>query len=266
MGDIIEPTGNEFSVPEAYQGEGWAKDITSYPEVWAKLAGSEKLIGQRVEGKIDLLKENSSPEEVKTFYKAIGKPDEAKSYEFNREGQSEQLKQFNSDEMDNTVKEIFHKWHLTNEQATGIQKDYEAVMESKIIEQFEAQKKLDSDFEEMTTKAFGNDKDAIMESTKLLLEKFAPEGYDDKILSLDNEVLTILAGTINNLKKTYISEEAFSSLLGDKKPSGGGSEAELRAQARTLMASPEWSDPMTPKNKEVREQVDELYEQIGKIQ
>ncbi len=267
MYDGGEPDPNAFSVPEELQGEGWAKDLKSYPDVWTKLAGSEKLIGQKLEGKIDLLKENSSPEEVNTFYKSLGRPDEAKNYEFDRSKQSEQLKEFNSDEMDNSVKGIFHKHGLTGKQATGVQKDYEALMEAQILQHLETQKKNDANFEESLTKTFGNDKDAILESSKLLLEKFAPEGFDDHIKNLDNETLSVLAGVLDNLKKTYINEDEFKKISGGStKFSGGESEGALRERAKKLMASEEWTDPFNAKNKEVREQVAALYKQIGEIE
>ncbi len=255
-----------FAVPEEHQIEGWAKDLKSYPDVWTKLAGSEKLIGQKIEGKIDLLKEDSSPEEINTFYKSLGRPDEAKNYSFDRTGQSEQLQKYNSDESDNVVKEIFHKWGLNGKQATGIQKDYEAIMDARLSEQIENQKKQDAHFEELTIKTFGQEKDAIIESSKILLEKFAPEGFGEKIKSLDSETLTVLAGVINNLKKTYISEDAFGELNKGSTGSGGESEQELRAQAMKIMVSEEWTNPFHSKNKEAKDEVNALYKKIGEME
>ncbi len=257
---------DEFKVPEAYQNEGWTKDIKTTADVWTKLAGTEKLIGQKSEGKIDLLTENSSPEEIKTFYKTLGRPDEAKGYEFNREGQSEQLKKFNSDEMDMAIKEIFHKHDLTSKQATGIQKDYEALLELQITQQRDTQKKSDDDFEEAATKAFGHDKDAIMESSKVILEKFAPEGFDEHIKNLDNDSLTIMAGVVNNLKTAYISEDEFKTFSTGTKSASDGSEDELRVQAKTLMASEEWTDPFNKRNAQVKEEVSEIYRKIGEME
>ncbi len=266
MYDGGEPDPDAFTVPEEYKREGWAKDLKSFPEVWTKLAGSEKLIGQKSEGKIDLLKEDSSPEEVSTFYKAIGRPDEAKSYEFDRKDRSEELTKFNSEKMDSAVKEIFHKHNLTSKQATGIQKDYEALMDSQLMEHLTTQKKVESDFEEATTKVFGNDKDAILESSKILLEKFAPEGFDDHIKKLDNETLTVLAGVLNNVKKTYISEDDFKRFTSGTQNTGGESEGDLRTQAKKLMSSEEWTNPFNPKNKEVREEVAAIYKKIGEME
>lgn len=257
---------SEFSVPTEYQNEGWAKDLKSYPAVWTKLAGSEKLIGQRDEGKVNLLKENSSSEEIETFYKAIGRPDKADEYKFNREGQSEVFKKYSSDKVDSVVKSIFHKWGLRPDQALGIQKDYEAMMEGQLSEQIEAEQKADTNFEEVTTKAFGNDKDAIIESSKLLLENFTPEGFEDHVKKLDNDTLTILAGVLNGIKKTFISEDEFSNLNKGGGGTEGQTEADLRKKAITLMASKEWTDPFNPKNKEAREEVNAIYKKIGDME
>ncbi len=254
-----------FIIPEVYSNEGWAKDIKSDADVWSKLAGSEKLIGQRVEGKIDLLKENSTSEEINTYYKALGRPDEAKGYEFNREGQSEEFKKLNSDEIDNAFKEIFHKHGLSGKQATGVQKDCETMMETRLVEQLEKEKKIDSEFDGMAIKTFGHDKEAIIESSKILLEKFAPEGFGDKIQKLDNETLVVVAGVLNNLKKTYISEDAMKELTGSEKRTEGETEEALRTEARKLMASPEWTDSMNPRNKEVKDEVEAIYKKIGSM-
>ncbi len=176
MGDP-EEKGEIFAVPESYQNEGWSKDLKSYADVWTKIAGAESLIGKASEGKVDLLKDTATAEETATFYKAIGRPDKADEYAFDRTGQAEALKKFNSDEMDVAVKDIFHKHGLTLNQAKGVQMDYEALMESKYSGKVKGQEQLDKDFDDLTNKTFGNDKDAIIESSKVLLEKFTPEGF-----------------------------------------------------------------------------------------
>ncbi len=62
MGDP-ENNNEDFSVPEAYQNEGWTKDLKSYADVWTKIAGAESLIGKASEGKVDLFKDNASDED-----------------------------------------------------------------------------------------------------------------------------------------------------------------------------------------------------------
>ncbi len=271
-GDAVPNSGNPaegdgtptFEVPETYVSEGWAKDLKSNEEVWAKLAGAEKLVGQRVEGKVDLPKENASSEDMAFFYKAIGRPEEASGYKFNREGQSDSQKQFNTDEMDNAVRTIFHKYGLRPDQALGIQTDYEALIGKALGEKLEKENANDTDFDAITTKIFGNDKEAIIESSKVLLGKYTPEGLENRVKDFDNETLTVLAGVLNGIKKDYISEDAFKT-LGDK-TGGGQSEQELRERAKKLMVTEEFTNQFHPKHQERKIEVEEIYKRVSEIE
>ncbi len=256
-----------FSVPESYQNEGWSKDLKSYADVWTKIAGAESLIGKASEGKVDLLKENATSEEIDSFYKAIGRPDKAGEYVFDRTGQAEALKEFNSDKLDSAVKDIFHKWGLRPDQAKGIQMEYEALDESKYSGNVKNQEQLDKEFDDLTTKTFGNEKDAIIESSKVLLEKFVPEGFGEHIKNLDNKSLTVLTSVLNNIKKTFINEDSFNNLKSGGSGSGDGTTEEaLRTQAKKLMESKEWTDPFNSRNKEVRDEVTAIYAKIGEME
>ncbi len=256
---------SEFTVPEAYQNVGWVKDVKSYDDLWKKTDGAEKLVGQRLEGKVDLPKENATPEDMATFYKSVGRPETAEEYKFDREGQAEALKEFNSDKMDSIVKTIFHNHGLRPDQALGIQKDYEKVLGEQLIEKLDVQKKLNDGFEELTSKIFGNDKEAILESSKLILGHYAPEGFADHISKLPNETLVVIASVLNGIKKDYISEDDFKT-LGNKKPTSDQSESSLREQAKKLMESDEWTNEFHRDHAARVEEVNAIYNTIGQME
>ncbi len=264
MGDP-EEKGEQFAVPEEYQNEGWTKDLKTYTDLWTKTAGAESLIGKASKGKVDLLKDNATTEEVDSFYKAIGRPDKAEGYAFDRTKQSEALKKFNSDEIDSAVKNIFHKHGLTLSQAKGVQMDYEALMESKYTGSLKDEEQLDKEFDDLTNKTFGNDKDAIIESSKILLEKFTPEGFGEHVTNLDNKSLTVLTSVLNNIKKTYINEDAFNVLKGGGGGNDGTTEEELRAQARKLMETEAWTNGMHKDHQERDDEVKAVYKKIGEL-
>ncbi len=264
----VTPVGDgegDFSVPQEYQEKGWAKDLTSYGDVYKKLDGAETLIGQKQEeGGVQLPKEDATPEDLASFYGSMGRPKEAGEYTFNREGQSEAMTELNTDEMDNAVKDIFHRHGLRPEQATGVQIEYEALLSGMLEEQVNAKKALDDGFEDMTTKAFGNEKETVIANAKTLIEQNTPEGFGDYVKGLPNEALTVMAGVINQIKSKYISEDTFNNL---KNGGGGGgnSKEELRKQGQELMLTKEFTDEFSPYHQKRKDEVTAIYEQIAKL-
>ncbi len=256
--------GEGFAVPTEYQEKGWAKDLKSHEDVFKKLDGAETLIGQRPAEGIQIPKDGATPEEMATFYNSLGRPTESKDYSFNREGQSDAMKEFNSEEMDVATKAIFHKYGLRPDQASGIQTDYEALLGEAYKEQVETQQKLNSEFDAATTKAFGNDKESVIENAKILLQHHTPKGFEDKIKSLDNETLTVMAGVLNDIKSKYISEDVFSN-LGKGGGGHGNSKEDLRTEARKLMVSKEFTDAFNPDHDKVKAEVAKIYEDISKL-
>ena len=256
--------GDKFSVPEAYQEKGWAKDLNSVDDVFKKLDGAETLIGQRPAG-IELPKEDSTPEEMASFYGSLGRPEKADGYTFNRDGQSDAMKEFNSDEVDSAVKTMFHKFGLTSAQASGIQTEYEALISSMVGDKLETNKKSDVEFEELTTKAFGNDKESILENAKILLENHTPKGFEEYVKTLDNNSLTVIAGVLNDVKSKYISEDVFNN-LNNGGGGGGNSKEELRLKAQKLMTSKEYTNEFHPDNAKVVQEAKELYAKIAQME
>ncbi len=258
-----EEEAGAFAIPEEYAEKGYSKDIKSEADLWKKLDGSQSLLGKRPADGIQLPGENATPEELASFYGSLGRPDDAGKYEFNREGQPEGMAAFNSEEMDSAAKAIFHKWGLRPDQATGIQTDYEALLGETYSDQVGTQKKLDSDFEDLTTKTFGNDKEVILENAKALLTKHAPEGFEEYIRDLPNEALTVMAGVLNDIKSKYISEDAFEAIKGNS--GGGNSVDELRKQGQELMLSKEYTDPFNPRHDQRKAEVAEVYARIAQM-
>ncbi len=268
VAEPVTPVGeadDAFVVPQEYQEKGWAKDLTSYGDVYKKLDGAETLIGQRKEeGGVQLPKEGATPEDLASFYGSMGRPAEAGDYKFDREGQTEAMTELNTDEMDNAVKGIFHKHGLRPEQAAGIQVEYEALLSGMLEEQIGAKKELDAGFEDMTTKAFGNEKETVLANAKTLIEQNMPDGFADYVKGLPNEALTVMAGVINQIKSKYISEDAFKSINSDG-GNNGTTKDELRQKGQALMLTPEFTDEFSKGHEARRAEVSAVYEEIAKL-
>jgi len=251
--------GDVFAVPTEYAEKGYAKDLKSIDDVWKKLDGSQALIGQKAVPTVE-----STPEQWDEHYKALGKPDEAGGYNFNREGFSEDFRKNQNEEYDNAIKGIFHKAGLNQKQVDVIQPEVEqlAITMKEAITKQEVEQ--DAAFDKLAEETFGTNRDQILADSKVLLGELTPKGFEQKIAGLDNETLVILSGVLNNVKSKYINED------GSGSPEGGNVGAmtveDLRQKARTIMQSDEYRNSFNTKSGEKREEVKKIYEQIAKLQ
>ncbi len=259
VSDVKPTDGGTITIPDEYAEKGYAKDLTSYGDVWKKLDGSQSLIGQKA-----LPDDNSTPEQWNDFYKSTGRPDEAKGYAFNREGFNETFVKNQNEEFDNAVKGIFHKAGLSQKQVSIIQPEVEKLSEAILIDHQSKAAEQDKVFDDLVNKTFGTNKDQILADSSALLKELAPEGFKEKLAGLDNETLVILSGVLNNVRSKYINEDD---------PTGGGGGGghgetvdDLRQMARTIMQSDEYRNPFNTKSTEKRQEVAKIYERIAKLQ
>ena len=255
--------GDVFAVPVEYAEKGYAKDLKSIDDVWKKLDGSQALIGQKAVPTVE-----STSEQWDEHYKALGRPNDASGYNFNREGFSDDFKNSQNDEYDNAVKSIFHKAGLNQKQIDVIQPDVErlavTMQEQAAIKKKETEVEEDKAFDLAADKVFGTNRDQILADSKVLLGELAPKGFEQKIAELPDDNLILLAGVLNNVKSKYINED------GSGSPGGGNVGAmtvdDLRLQAQTIMQTDVYRDSFNSKSTEKREEVKKIYEQIARLQ
>ena len=251
--------GTKFEVPTEFAEKGWAKDLTSYDDVYKKLDGAQTLIGQKA-----VPDDKSTPEDWDTHYKSLGRPDKSETYTFNREGFSKEFQEAQNDEYDNAVKGILHKAGVNQRQVNIIQPEFEKLAEA--IQTTDITKKAEADkaFDELTEKTFGTNKDQILADTSQLLKDLTPEGFKDKIASLDNETLVILSGVLNNVKTKYINEDGSGG--GEGGNLGGETVETLREKARGIMQTDEYRNSFNSSSGDKRKEVAAIYEKISKLQ
>lgn len=253
------PAADKFEVPTVYAEKGWAKDLTSYDDVFKKLDGSQELIGKKA-----FPDANATPEQWDEHYKAIGKPEDAGKYNFNRESFSKEFQEAQNEEVDNVVKAIFHKAGLQQRQVDIIQPEVEKLAEALQTQKTKDEADADKVFDELANKTFGTNKDQIIADTAALLKENTPQGFEQKIGSLDNETLIILSGVLNTFKEKYINEDGSGSGQGGN--AAGETVEDLRIKARTLMQSEEYRNSFNPASSNKRKEVAAIYEKIAKLQ
>lgn len=237
-------------IPQDVRDRPYMKDVDSIDKLLAKLDGAQKLIGTRPAG---IPAADAPPEEWNKFYDALGRPKTAAEYTFEDAGTPDP-------KFTDAVRGAMHKHGLTPTQAKGIYSDVNTALQAIAKEKGIAEEKLNTDFDALGAKLFGAERDKVLSSTKVLLDKFTPAEMKPHVANLSNEQLMVLTSVVNNIAKTYIKE--------DGQPGGGPASSttpdSIRAEARSLMAQPAYADPFHPDHGKVKGQVDALYAQLKK--
>lgn len=184
-----------FFVPDEYKEQGWAKNISSYEDLWKMNANAQSLIGKKT---IGIPTSTSTDEEWNDYYSKV-RPEKA---EYGLE---------EWDEDNQAISDIFHKYGLAEKQAKGISNELKALQEQ-YTSDFYSQEAYDK---EMTTR-FGKD---FSEKTKSITDFIKTEANDvDKELleQLPNNVLGIVYGLIDKVRTRYAVKDT------DTGKNGGG--------------------------------------------
>jgi hypothetical protein len=245
-----------FSIPEAYRDKPYLKGVDSPEKVFAMLDGAQTLIGQRPAG---IPAPDASPEEWNKFYDAAGRPKTAAEYTFDMDPSVKV-----EDKIVLKSKEIMHKWGLNPTQAKGVQKDFDLMAMEFAKEKGIQIQQENIDFEKLATKIFGTERETVLARGKELLNAFVPAELKGAVAKLSNENLIVLAGVLNGIHAKYIKTD----IPGHQPAGAGGANTPdaLRSEARTLMASKAYNDPMDPEHENVKKKVDELYRRAGGTQ
>jgi hypothetical protein len=222
IGDI------EFTVPEEYKNEKWTEDLKSGEDVWKKLAGAQKLIGRKGIIPPD---ENAPQEEWDAYYNERGRPESPEGYELKT--QIEELKNVERNvELDNKIKNVFHKLGLSKDTAEKLTSEYERVI-------YEAQKpalekaiKIEQEFQKLTNDVFGSEKQQVMEQFKTVMrESLGDKPFlAQKLETLDNDALVPLMAFAKNLHDKYVGESGIPVSTGKT----GDMTGDLRTDYRTI--------------------------------
>lgn len=254
----------DFTVPEAYAGKEWAKNIKSSDDLWGQFANAQTLIGKR-----GIPSADAPDEEWDKFYAATGRPEKPEYDLPDVDGLPEgvDLAPYKQKAMP-----IFHAAWLNQKQAERAWKAYiEAEMQyaneskSKIEG---SQKELDAQFDEMAKSAFGDNFDKASETA----QKFLNENVDEKlrvvIASADPKTQLAIISAVNasqtkmaELKKQYGAEGDIAS--GDGKASGSSIE-ETRKELAELRTSAAAKDFLHKDHKKTMERIQELSGAVGR--
>ena len=266
---LTEPT------PEKSEGEEGKVDIKSL--LGEDLAGNEKLskfldsenpiqdiakalLEDKPEGSKGIPGENSSDEEKAAFYKELGVPDDADGYGFERpEGFPEEA--YDPEDAKEWA-QFFKDNNLTKEQANAARDRF-------IEKQMADHQKSTEVLNEALKSAFGDETDAIAKQTGELMKKAIPDDslrqqIANAIGNKDLPAFSLALGHVMKyMKKTYgLSDQNAGD---DGNANSGKSLEELRGDAKKLMESEAYRDPMHRDHASIKKQVNQMYKDIGTL-
>lgn len=250
----------EFTVPEEFREEKWAEDLKTQEDVWSKLAGAQKLIGRKGIIKPD---DNAPKEEWDSFYNAQGRPENVEGYEFKRT--VEELKDIpRNPEFDNKIKNAFHELGISKELGEKLTGKYEEIIYEYHKPNLEKQAQVEQEFQQLTHKVFGDEKQSAMEDFKeVMRDSLGDKAFlAQKLESMDNDQLLLLTVYAKNLHDKYVGENKIQAR------DGGSSDltGDLRSDYRTLSEKKMRIKLDNDLSKHVKDQkVAHLNSQIAKI-
>jgi len=227
-----EVTTPEFQsiVPQEYADKAWVQDVKDIDGFFKMANDMKSELGRRAEAA------------------APTAPDNVDAY---------QLSDPVDKDFQDAVKDLFLKNNVPVEMAKGLDADW-AELVSKFAPNAE---ESDAEFSKMTDELFGSRADEAVQIAKGLLVEHTPEAFKDQVNGLDNKNLTIMAAVLDSIQAKYINEDDLPK-GGDTVP-GGISDIEKRAEAKRLMASPEFKSKSHPGHAEVAAKIDKLYQGIA---
>ena len=249
-----------FAIPEAYADKGWTEKVKSTDDLWKTTANLQEMIGKRPAG---IPTNDASDAEWEAFYKAAGRPDEAK-YDFtDPEGLPDG---FNADGFKQSANEILHSAGLSQKQA---EKVYNAYMALEMKNAAESEAALDAKFDALTQEHFGEGYDAAQQATLDAVNHYAPQSLKESLsaLSAHPEALAAVVATINGQKaeidrvrKEYGAEGTITS---GSQVGTGADINETRntlAELRTSKAARDFSHPDHTKTMEQVKQLTDIVD------
>lgn len=222
-----DPRLRKIQIPEKYIKEPWAKEVKSIEDLWEKMNGAQKLIGK---DKIVLPGDNATTEELNTFYKRMGRPDNPEGYEFKS---IDSLKDISRNvELDHSMKTIFHQEGVSKTTGERIVAKYEQLLFDTHKPAIDTAAKRELDFQTLSKDVLGDDKDAAITAFKVVMKEALGDKAHlaSKIEGMSNEELLPLIVFSKNIHDKYTGENRISVKPGDQHTLSG----DLKADYQTL--------------------------------
>jgi hypothetical protein len=251
------------ALPPEFRDKPFFKDKT-FVDVIKEHVNLQTLLGQRPAG---IPAENAPDEEWNKFIGAI-KPKSADEYVFPETEFSKTQKR--SPEYEKSVREIMAEAGIPKRQfpkvIEGIEKFLSQAAANQAGKSEDAIKARETEFEGLLDKTYAGEKQAVIDRTKKLMSESVDPALKDRVAGvlkdISNETLFVLTAVLDGVYKKHIAED-------DSLRGGDASSADvaaLKTEAETIMRSPAYNDWRNPGHDQAKAKVQELFQQVAKLQ
>lgn len=248
------PTYPDISslIPPQHKDKPWANEVKDVPTLFDMLDNQKTELSKRPGG---IPHDNATDADWEKFNAQLGVPDDASKYEFNpAEGQefTDQDKAYQD-----KLRPLLQKAGITPRQLAILTPGMDALTKEFAEESSASAKQTDEEFIAITDKIFGDRQPEVMRTSKLLIDKYAPQELRNHIDTLDNKSLATMASVIDGIRKDHIAP--------DQLPTGpvGGttvtSEQENRSKGMEIMGSDAYRNPFHPGHDDAVQKVQQLF-------
>ena len=241
-----------FTLPEQYRTTPSLQDVKSVEELCNKHVNLEKTLGKK---RTLLIDETSTPDEIATFHRDRGVPDDHSTYTSIKTGEGADTVLFDA------LKPAFKKANMTAKDVSILEAELAPVLEKITGKKVEADKAQGEAFDALTDKIFAGTKENDLAQAKILMDAHTPEGLKKYMNELSNEHLAIIACVMKGVRAKYMNE--------DNIDGGGGGDAgsaeAIRAEGKKQIAIAQ--DPKSTMQQKVdaKKKANELYVQYDNM-
>lgn len=196
-------TGDAFSIPEDYKDAAWTQGLDSNEAVWKKLAGSQKLIGDRgafipqegaTDAEVEAFLERLDPMSDKLKERFADKAPEAYEWGELELPEGVTVPEGNTEKFSELAKEL----GLSNDKANALRKNWIEFETQQAIEKAQA---METEFEEMAKGLWGDEWTTVTAEASEVLKSHVPEEMREQMINMPNKYLVPLVATMKSIAK-----------------------------------------------------------------
>lgn len=228
--------------PEDIRAKPYMKDVNTFGDFVKKFDNAQTMIGKPVVPAAD-----ASQEEWDAFNTKAGKPKTAAEYVIAEiEGVP---KEFLDKALEvGPIRQIMHEAGLSGRQGAKFAAGF-----LKTIYAAETAEKTAADerFSKLTTDAFGQHKQAIIENGRKFLDATLPDTVRPFVNELDEKALAVVIAATDAIVKKHVNEDGFKGKGTPPTGSGVDTQASIQAEMSKIMADPAYRNAFADKAKNI---------------
>jgi hypothetical protein len=256
-------------IPQDQKDKEWVKNISKsedpVSELFKKVDNLQSAIGKNV----PIPGDDSTPEQRKNFYKAIGVPENIKGYEVNPvewapedKPVADKLKEFKPEPLMNELKTAAMEAGITKAAWEKLEQTWDKATVQQLKANAAAGKQQDVDFDQQMTKMYGEEKMAVMDRGSKLLSQFVRPEHKGIMAKLPNDALAAFAGALSDIYKATTKEDTFNTGTGNTTTTANTGVTSRQELLSMLQKRDSIKNTMSPQYEELTKRINAAYKSL----